>query len=76
MNPYLWAAAGFAAGALTVVGLLWLASRTKAPPPTRDEIAIDRASIESIRAALDGAEKDLAQRPRLRAVSSLPTIRN
>lgn len=75
MNPYLWAAAGFAVGALTVIALLWLANRTKAPPPSRRELATDRAALESIRAALDGAEAELAQRPRLRAVTTLPTLK-
>ena len=75
MNPYLWAACGFAAGAIAVIALLWLANRQKAPPPSRRDVATDRAALESIRAALDGAETDLAQRPRLRAVSSLPTLK-
>ena len=75
MNPYLWVAVGFVAGALTVIGLLWLSSRHKAPPPSRRDMATDRAALESIRAALDGAESDLAQRPRLRAVTTLPALK-
>ena len=75
MNPYLWAACGFVVGAITVIALLLLTNRQRAQPPSRLDVATDRAAIESIRAALDGAEADLAQRPRLRAVSTLPTLK-
>lgn len=58
-----------------VVLTLWWASRLPAPQATRDEIREDRARADSITAPLLAqAERDLAARPRVRAVSSLPTL--
>lgn len=58
-----------------VVLTLWWASRLPAPPASREEIREDRVRADSITAPLLAqAERDLAARPRVRAVTSLPNL--
>ena len=65
--------AGFAVGALCM--LFYLAVTGKPTPPTLADRASDSAEIESIRAALAQADREVAQRPRQKAVTSpLPTL--
>lgn len=62
--------------AIGVLLTLWWASRLPAPPATREEIREDRIRADSITAPLLAqAERDLAARPRVRAASSLPTLK-
>lgn len=54
-----------------VVLTLWWASRLPAQPATRSEVNEDRIRADSITGPLLAqAERDLAARPRVRAVSS------
>lgn len=66
------AAVGIVAGVLVT---LWWVSTLPGQPATRAEIQEDRMRADSITAPLLAqAERDLAARPRVRAVSSLPTL--